>query len=183
MLASDVVSVSLRCLIPRSGVSVLSSKIQYRSLSFLRFLLLLRSSIFSIPITLRSSWEWFGWLKCAATGLSASFFVVMSDRWPFILICRAFSVSPTYCMLHLSQLIMYTMFFVLHVNWFLMVYLLPVVLLVKVLVRFISWQVLRRLLPHGALSPGLGGVAVFTSRRSRRCGMDKYTVQLGKASL
>ena len=29
------------------------------------------------------------------------------------------------------------MFFVLHVNWFLMVYLLPMVLLVKVLVRFI----------------------------------------------
>ena len=32
---------------------------------------------------------------------------------------------------------MYTMFLVLHVNWLLMVYFLPVVLLVKVLVRFI----------------------------------------------
>ena len=71
--------------------------------------------------------------------------------------CRAFSVSPTYCMLHLLQLIMYTMFFVLHVNWPLMVYFLPVVLLVKELVQFISWQVLHRLLPHGALSPGVGG--------------------------
>ena len=119
-----------------SGVSVLRSKIQYCFLSFLHFLLLLWSSIFSIPITFRSSREWSGWLKCVATGLS-SFFVVMSDRWPFILMCRAFSVSPTYCMLHLSQLIRYTMFFVLHVNWFLMVYLLPMVLLVKVLVRFI----------------------------------------------
>ena len=63
--------------------------------------------------------------------------------------------------------------FVLHVNWFLMVYLLPVVLLVKVLVRFISWQVLHRLLPQGALSPGVGGAGVFTSaqtKRSRRLG-------------
>ena len=47
--------------------------------------------------------------------------------------------------LNLSQLIMYTMFFVLHVNWFLMVYLLPVLLLVKLLVCFISWQVLHHL--------------------------------------
>ena len=55
-----------------------------------------------------------------------------------------------------------------HVNWFLMVYLLPVVLLVKVLVRFISWQVLHRLLPQGSLSPRVGGVGVFTSARTRR---------------
>ena len=44
-------------------------------------------------------------------------FVVMSDRRPFILMSRVFSVSLAYCMLHLLQLIRYTMFFVLHVNW------------------------------------------------------------------
>ena len=49
-----------------------------------------------------------------------------------------------------------------------MVYFLPVVLLVKVLVRFISWQVLHRLLPHGALSPGVGGAGVFISAWTRR---------------
>ena len=91
------------------------------------------------------------WLVEVCSHWFSSFFVVMSDRWPFILICRAFSVSSTYCMLHLSQLIMYTM----------MVYLLPVVLLVKVLVLFISSQVLHRLLLQGALSPGVGGVGVF----------------------
>ena len=42
-----------------------------------------------------------------------------------------------------------------------MVYFLPVVLLVKVLVRFISWQVSHCLLPHGALPPGVGGVGVL----------------------
>ena len=71
-------------------------------------------------------------------------------------------------MLHLLQLIMYTVFFVLHVNWLLMVCFQPVVLLVKVLVRFISWQVSHHLLPHGALFPGVGGVGVFTSARTRR---------------
>ena len=57
------------------------------------------------------------------------------------------------------------MFFVLYVlvNWFLMVYLLPVVLLVEVLVHFISWQVLHRLLLHGTLSPRVGGGGVITS--------------------
>ena len=40
-------------------------------------------------------------------------------------------LEDSFVLLHLLQLIMYTMFFVLHVNWFLMVYLLPVVLLVK----------------------------------------------------
>ena len=49
-----------------------------------------------------------------------------------------------------------------------MMYLLPVVLLVKVLVSFISWQVLHRLLPQGALSPGVGGVGGFTSARTKR---------------
>ena len=49
-----------------------------------------------------------------------------------------------------------------------MMYLLPVVLLVKVLVRSISWQVLHRLLPQGALSPGVGGVGGFTSARTKR---------------
>ena len=60
-------------------------------------------------------------------------------------------------------------FFGLHVNWFVMVYLLSVVLLlIKVLVHFMSWQVLHHLLLQGALSPGVGGVCVFTSARTRR---------------
>ena len=75
------------------------------------------------------------------------------------------NVQGIFCLshiLHVTPVIMYTMFFVLHVNWFLMVYFLPVVLLVKELVRFISWQVLHRLLPHGALSQGWEGL-VFIS--------------------
>ena len=44
-----------------------------------------------------------------------------------------------------------------------MVYLLPVVLLlIKVLVHFMSWQVLHHLLT------GVGGVGVFTSAQTRR---------------
>ena len=71
--------------------------------------------IFSIPITFKSSRERSGWLKWEASGLS-SFLIVMSEWWPFILMWRGFSVSPIYCMLRLLQLIMYTMFFVLHVK-------------------------------------------------------------------
>ena len=75
-------------------------------------------------------------------------------------------VQGIFCLSHIMLVTLVTADHV-HVNWFLMVYLLPVVLLVKVLVRFISWQVLHRLLPQGALSPRVGGVGVFTSARTR----------------
>ena len=79
------------------------------------------------------------------------------------------------CLSHILHVTLVTadnvhdIFFGLHVNWFVMVYLLPVVLLlIKVLVHFMSWQVLHHLLLQGALSPGVGGVCVFTSARTRR---------------
>ena len=55
-----------------------------------------------------------GRLKCAPTGFSAQL-CRMSDRWPLRRMWRAFSVSPTYCFLHLLHLIKYTRFFVLQV--------------------------------------------------------------------
>ena len=60
--------------------------------------------IFSIPLTSRSSMVWSGWQKWAATSLSI-FLVLMSEQCPFILMCRAFSVSPTYCSPHFSHFI------------------------------------------------------------------------------
>ncbi|CAI8028481.1 hypothetical protein GBAR_LOCUS16240, partial [Geodia barretti] len=63
--------------------------------------------IFSIPLTC-TSFVWLsGWQKCAATGLSV-FLVRISERCPFILMCRGCYVSPTYCRLHLLHVIRYT---------------------------------------------------------------------------
>ena len=123
-----------------SGISVLRLKIRYRSLSFLHFLL---SSIFSIPITLRSSREWSGWLKCVATSLPASLLWCQTGGHSSWCVGHFLSLLHTECYTCCN----WSCIFVLHVNWFLMVYYLPVVLLAKVLVRFISWQVLHRLLP------------------------------------
>ena len=75
---------------------------------------------------------WSGWQKWAATGFSV-FLVLMSERCPFILACRAFSVSPTYCTPQLLACYKIDQIFVLYVLLLLMLYCLPVILLLNVL--------------------------------------------------
>ena len=82
---------------------------------------------------------------------------------------RAFSVSPTYCIPHLQQLIKYTKFFVLHVKLYFTLYLLPVVLLEKVSAQLISWQVLHLLQLHGTLPEVVGGAGRCTAARTKTC--------------
>ena len=53
-----------------------------------------------------SSREWPTELKCLATGFSRRRFL-MSYRWPFIRMWRAFSVSPTYWIAHVLHSITY----------------------------------------------------------------------------
>ena len=72
-------------------------------------------------------------------------------------------------MLHLSQLIMYTMFF-----WFTYKLVCDGVspacgIIADKSVGAFYELVLHRLLLQGALSPGVGGVGVFTSARTRCC--------------
>ena len=73
---------------------------------------------------------WSGWQKWAATGFSV-FLVLMSERCPFILACRAFSVSPTYCRPHFFHVIRFSS--CMTVLLLLMLYCLPVILLLDVL--------------------------------------------------
>ena len=49
----------------------------------------------SMAMTWRSEIEWFGRLKCRATGVSLSFNIV--NLWEFILSLRVCPVWPTYC--------------------------------------------------------------------------------------
>ncbi len=124
---------------------------------------------FSIPLTSRSSSEWSDWQKWAATGFSV-YFVRMSKWCPFIRMCRAFSVSPTYCRPHLLHEIRYTRFLDLHVISVLMLYSLPVLMLLKLLhvQTSISVQHLHRLLLHGVLQLLVGGAGVVTLARTSR---------------
>lgn len=67
-----------------------------------------------MTMIVRSSMECLGRLKWAATGFSI-FLVLMSDLWPLRQMCKTFSVSPTYYLLHFLHSIRYTRFLVLQV--------------------------------------------------------------------
>ena len=124
-------------------------------------------------MTRRSFNEWSGWLKWAATGLS-SFRVLISDLWPFIVMWRGFSVSPTYCSPHLLHWIKQTKFFVLHVNENLVLCLIPVLWLVKLSFLILMLQVLQRVLKQGLLPVCVGVLSFFSlasmSKSLRLCG-------------
>ena len=67
-----------------------------------------------MTMIVKTSMECPGRLKWAATGFSI-YLVLMSDLLPLRWMCKAFSVSPTYCLLHFLHLIRYTRFLVLQV--------------------------------------------------------------------
>ncbi len=61
----------------------------------------------SMPVIVRSSILWLGELKWLDTALS--FLVLMSDRWPYNLVRRAFLFSPT---LYVNNVYIHTLTFV-----------------------------------------------------------------------
>ena len=71
-----------------------------------------------------------------------SIFVLMSEWWLLILVCRAFPVSRTYCMPDICHCISHTTFCVLNLKLALVLYLLLVLWLVKLFEQVIipHWQ-------------------------------------------
>ena len=67
---------------------------------------------------------WSSWQKWAATGFSA-FVVHMSERCSLIFTCRVFSISPTYCRLHILHVMLLWMWYFLLVIWLSNVFLSP----------------------------------------------------------
>ena len=125
--------------------------------------------IFSTTRMVTSSMECSGRLKCAPTGFSARL-CRMSDRWPLRQMWRAFSVSPTYCFLHLLHSIKYTRFFVLQVAVALTWWDSPVTVLQNVVPVQMCWQVLQRLVLQG-LVPSCAVRAGFSSALTSRSRM------------
>ena len=92
------------------------------------YLLKLGVQIFRIITVVRSSSIDLNW---AATGFSIQVFLML-DWWPFNLIWRVFSVSPTYCFLHLEHLTEQSMFLDLQVTGVSTRYIMPVTVLLSV---------------------------------------------------
>ena len=86
-----------------------------------------------------------GRLKWAATGFSI-LLVLTSDLWPLRQMCKALSVSPTYCLLHIPHSIRYTRFLILQVAAVRILNDCPVTVLWNVSVALIGWHVLQRLM-------------------------------------
>ena len=101
------------------------------------------------------------------TEMSCKWFLYqMSERCPFILKCRACSLSPTYCNSHFLQDIRYTIFRFTHVICVLILYCRPVLILLKLLQVVVLAQHLQRLLLQVVLPVLVGGGEVSTLART-----------------
>ena len=114
----------------------------------------------SITITAMSVCECASLLKCAATGESSVLRCAMSWRWPFILRCKAWPVSPTYCWPHLLHIIKYIILEDLQEAVIVTLNCSPVVWLENSSVASSIGQVLHLVAPHGRLPGALFGVDV-----------------------
>ena len=115
--------------------------------------------IFSMTMIVRSSMECPGRLKWAATGFSI-FLVLTSDLWPLRQMCKVFSVSLTYCLLHIPHSIRYTRLLILQVAAVRILNDCPVTVLWNVSVALMGWDVLQRLMLHAqaiSILPGVFG--------------------------